>query len=176
MEGKDMPNTVRAPTQASEPSEQASFPVLEIWRAALTLANNLCVKISDRYNGDDATAEANAAGECARSIRGYIDPGEALWEMLKEAGVFESVTRLVASAQHTPRHYNEQPEVWRRHFVADVCSARSAHRTAHSLRLKGYPPEFITQARNVRDASLVSARLSLQAYRAAVAKAVGSRA
>lgn len=78
------------------------------------------------------------------------------------------------SAQHTPGHYNEDPEVWRRHFVADVGSARSAHRTALIFRSRGYSPEFIQQARSVRDASLVSARLSLQAYRAAIAKATGS--
>ena len=78
---------------------------------------------------------------------------------------------IVSAAQHTPGHYNEEPEVWRRPFVADVGSARSAHRTALIFRNRGYAPEFIQQARSVRDASLVSARLNLQAYRTALAKA-----
>lgn len=45
----------------------------EVWRAALTLANNLCVQASDRHNSDDETDEARAAASCATSIRVYID-------------------------------------------------------------------------------------------------------
>jgi hypothetical protein len=45
----------------------------QIWNAALTLANNLCVQISDRYNDDDETTEAHVAGECAKAIRGWMD-------------------------------------------------------------------------------------------------------
>lgn len=88
----------------------------------------------------------------------------------KVAGCWKCGSRIA------PGHYNEEPEVWRRHFVADVGSARSAHRTALVFARKGYAPEFIQQARAVRDSSLVSARLSLQAYRAAIAKATGSAA
>ena len=66
----------------------------------------------------------------------------------------------------------KQPDEWRQHFVADVCSARSAQRTALLFRRKGYAPEFVQQAVAARDASLVSARLSLQAHRAAAREAL----
>lgn len=60
-----------------------------VWRAALTLANNLCVQESDRENERDGNPEhIHAAAECARRIRGWMDPtGEQLAEMLREAGV-----------------------------------------------------------------------------------------
>lgn len=85
----------------------------------------------------------------------------------KVAGCWRCGSRI---STNVPGHYNEEPEVWRCHFVADIGSARSAHRTALTFVRKGFAPEFIQQARAVRDASLVSARLSLQAYRAAIAK------
>lgn len=74
--------------ELAKPAAAEAPAVDGVWRAALTLANNLCVQTSDRYNGDDATAEADAAAECARQIRGYLEPGaEELAHLLNEAGV-----------------------------------------------------------------------------------------
>lgn len=60
-----------------------------IWRAAITLANNLCVRASDRENERDGSCNAIAmATHCARGIRAYVEPtNEELEEMFKEAGV-----------------------------------------------------------------------------------------
>lgn len=60
-----------------------------VWRAALTLANNLCVQESDRENERDGDPEhIHAAGNCARRIRDWLNPtDEQLAEMLREAGV-----------------------------------------------------------------------------------------
>lgn len=61
----------------------------DVWRAALTLANNLCVQESDRENDRDGDAGwSDGTAECARRIRDYLAPGEPeLAEMLAEAGV-----------------------------------------------------------------------------------------
>lgn len=63
-----------------------------IWRAALTLANNVCVQESDRARDDDGdTGWINGTAECARRIRGYVDPGDShLADMFAEADVPES--------------------------------------------------------------------------------------
>lgn len=59
-----------------------------IWRAAITLANNICVQDSDRYDEDDQTTEAHVAIECAKRIRGWAEPAEEQFvEMFDEAGV-----------------------------------------------------------------------------------------
>lgn len=60
-----------------------------IWRAALTLANNICVRESDRMNADDGPSEAiHATADCAVQIRGWIDADDKqLAAMLDEAGV-----------------------------------------------------------------------------------------
>lgn len=60
-----------------------------IWRAALTLANNINVQESDRINADDGPLEAcHALSECCTRIRGYLEPpDEQLAEMFAEAGV-----------------------------------------------------------------------------------------
>lgn len=59
----------------------------EVWRTAMTLANNICVKVSDRYNADDETEKADAAAECANKIRGWITPtDDQIVEMLEESG------------------------------------------------------------------------------------------
>lgn len=60
-----------------------------VWRAALTLAHNLCVQSSDRLNDDDGPLEVVDAltGE-AKRIRGWLEPtDEQLIEMFTEAGV-----------------------------------------------------------------------------------------
>ena len=61
-----------------------------IWRAALTLANNICVQESDRHNDADETREARTASQCAARVREYIDSDdESLALMFDEAGVPE---------------------------------------------------------------------------------------
>lgn len=52
------------------------------WDMALTLANNLCVQISDCYNNDDQITEADTANECAKKIRAYI--GDYIPELFSE--------------------------------------------------------------------------------------------
>lgn len=70
------------------PAQQPMSRDREVWRAALTLANNICVQESDRYNGDDAAQEASAAGYCARRICDWIAPPDVqLAELLEEAGI-----------------------------------------------------------------------------------------
>ena len=63
-----------------------------IWRAAITLANNLCVQSSDRINGDDGPPEIiHALSDEAKRIRQYLTPpDELLSEMFNEAGVPEN--------------------------------------------------------------------------------------
>lgn len=58
-----------------------------IWRAALTLANNLCVRRSDETRADYGPTEvAHALSEQAQEIRGWMEPSDrALEEMLSEA-------------------------------------------------------------------------------------------
>jgi len=70
-----------------------------------------------------------------------------------------------------PRPPNkEDATVLRRHVVADILSARNAHRTAQYLTRKGFAP-----ARAFRDGALRSARHNMGLYRAAaIAKATGS--
>jgi len=61
---------------------------LAVWNAAITLANNICVQQSDRFNDDDLVNEARAAADCADRIRGWHTPSsEQLAELLHEAGV-----------------------------------------------------------------------------------------
>ena len=48
-----------------------------VWRAAITLANNVCVQISDRANADDGPTEViSAASDCANRIRAFIEIDE----------------------------------------------------------------------------------------------------
>lgn len=62
-------------------------PAEEVWRVALTLANNLCVRISDRHRDNDENREASAAAACAESIRGYMTLDRVfLRELLIEGG------------------------------------------------------------------------------------------
>lgn len=42
------------------------------WNEAITLANNICVRMSDRFNDDDLTDQATALTDVAKEIRGYI--------------------------------------------------------------------------------------------------------
>lgn len=57
--------------------DASPFPVMDfardVWRASMTLANNICVQESDRYRGDDQNIEAGVAGECAKRVRGWLD-------------------------------------------------------------------------------------------------------
>lgn len=60
-----------------------------IWRAAITLANNICVQECDRENSNDGdTGWIDGTAECAKRIREWVDPDDdQLAEMLGEAGV-----------------------------------------------------------------------------------------
>jgi hypothetical protein len=59
-----------------------------IWQTALTLANNICVQISDRYNADDDIENADASNHCAKSIVAWMNINEdALSKILSEAGI-----------------------------------------------------------------------------------------
>lgn len=60
-----------------------------IWRAAITLGNNICVQECDRINDDDGPMDAiNATNECAKRIREWAEPSdEQLAELFAEAGV-----------------------------------------------------------------------------------------
>lgn len=49
-----------------------STPVNKVWDAAIALANNYCVQISDEYNNDDHIEQADAANRCAKLIREEI--------------------------------------------------------------------------------------------------------
>jgi hypothetical protein len=62
---------------------------LDVWRVAITLAHNICVQESDRINNEDGSLESvNALSECAKRIRGWLEPEDSqLVEMLNEAGV-----------------------------------------------------------------------------------------
>lgn len=42
------------------------------WDLAMTIANNICIQVSDDFNNDDDIKEAHAASECAKRIRGMI--------------------------------------------------------------------------------------------------------
>ena len=69
--------------------DEATEREREIWNAAITLANNICVQESDRRNAMDDTREADAANECAKRVRGFIIDADdtQLIELLSEAGV-----------------------------------------------------------------------------------------
>lgn len=58
---------------------------------------------------------------------------------------------------------NMNKEQHRRSFVACVCTAHSAHRTAQLFVRRGYAPHFIASAKAARDASLRGARHHLDA-------------
>lgn len=48
-----------------------------VWRAAITLANNACVQISDRANAEDGPTEViSTASDCAKRIRSFIEIDE----------------------------------------------------------------------------------------------------
>lgn len=66
---------------ASQPGYSLA-EVTQVWNAALTVANNECIRISNSYNADDDTYEAHAASECAKGIRRYI--GEVFPEVLAQ--------------------------------------------------------------------------------------------
>lgn len=60
-----------------------------IWRAALTLAHNMCVQTSNRVNDDDGSLEVvHALSDEAKRIKGWLEPtDDQLLEMFAEAGV-----------------------------------------------------------------------------------------
>lgn len=58
-----------APKEASTSVEEAAKT---LWQMALTFCNNICVRESDTYNGDDDIQEATAASKCAKEIRDEI--------------------------------------------------------------------------------------------------------
>lgn len=70
-----------------------------IWRAAITLANNICVQESDRENDRDGdTGWIDGTAECSKRIREWAEPNDAqLAEMFAEAGVPEYVRGKLAS-------------------------------------------------------------------------------
>lgn len=65
----------------------------KVWRAALTLVNNLCVQESDRINADDGSPEAmDALSETLTRIRGWLEPSDPQFlQMLREANALPSV-------------------------------------------------------------------------------------
>ena len=74
----------------------------------------------------------------------------------KVAGCWRCGSRVSTTQQ-------QAQEPWARHFAADIAAAKAAQRCALSMRRLGFATEFVVQARSLRDAHLVSARLSLQA-------------
>jgi hypothetical protein len=62
------------------------------WDLALTMGNNLCVQISDRYNNDDLITEADTANECAKKVREWIGqyPPELFSQSVEAMGVQQS--------------------------------------------------------------------------------------
>lgn len=62
-----------------------------IWRAALTLAHNICVQDSNAINNNDGSLEAvYAINDSAKRIANWLEPTEEqLAEMFAEAGVPE---------------------------------------------------------------------------------------
>lgn len=60
-----------------------------IWRAAITLANNICAQESDRENDQDGDIGwIDGTAECAKRIREWAEPtDEQLAEMFAEARV-----------------------------------------------------------------------------------------
>lgn len=57
------------------------------WNAAIVLGHNICVQENDRINDNDGSTEAmDALSECARRIKGWVDPDDKqLAEMVGEA-------------------------------------------------------------------------------------------
>jgi len=96
-------------------AETNGYTVAETWRAATTLAHNICAQESDRINADDGSPEAmDALGEAALRIRGWIEP--------------DAMQLLKLLAEHTGRSPEEptsQPpdsdaEIFARAVVAGV--------------------------------------------------------
>ena len=69
--------------------------------------------------------------------------------------------------------YGESPELICRHVIADVLSARNAHRTGLRLR-KQHGTQWADQAFALRDAAMRGARRNLAKYHAALARAGGA--
>lgn len=44
-----------------------------VWKLAMTYAHNICAQISDEYNNDDYTSEADAVNKCCKRIKGEIE-------------------------------------------------------------------------------------------------------
>lgn len=56
------------------------------WKAALTLAHNLCAQYSNRHNDNDETEQADALNEMCGHIKPYLDcTDEEIAEMVAEA-------------------------------------------------------------------------------------------
>ena len=75
-----------------------------IWRAALTLAHNMCTQDSDRVNDNDGPLEAvHALSDEAKRIRGWLEPSDGqLSEMLLEAGVPEEGWAQIIRSDNAP--------------------------------------------------------------------------
>jgi hypothetical protein len=80
----------------------------QIWNAALTLANNLCVQVSDRYNDDDETTKADVAEECAKAVRSYIDDYGALEDIpeIQSGGMSWEDIELEQTCGACPEQYD----------------------------------------------------------------------
>lgn len=72
------------------------------WDTALTLAHNYCVQVSDNYNGDDKIEEAQAANECAKTIRSLINDYKTLELVLKPEVTVVASTMLSVSQKELP--------------------------------------------------------------------------
>ncbi len=77
--------------------QQISIRDRAIWKAALTLANNMCVQDCDRINDEDGSlCVVNALSDEAKRIREWMEPSdEDLIEMFTEAGVSDIVKNLI---------------------------------------------------------------------------------
>jgi len=69
--------------------------------------------------------------------------------------------------------FGDSPERIRRHVIADILSARNAHKTGLRLR-KRYGNQLADQAFAMRDSSMREARRNLARYKAALARIGGA--
>lgn len=68
------------------PSEAEQAFHRPTWKAALTLAHNLCAQYSNRHNDNDETEQADALNEMCGHIKPYLDcTDEEIAEMVAEA-------------------------------------------------------------------------------------------
>lgn len=106
----------------SEQKQAVSPRAHAIWRAAITLAHNMCARESNRIREDDGPMDATLAlDEHARNLRQWLEPSD---EILR--GIFEEASVPADSAQ------------------IYVCSERNGDLLAiHTLRTLNAEVEFL---------------------------------